>query len=453
MTPSLWRDTLPADLAQPLGPPLTDDAQADVAIVGAGFTGLWTAYWLTVAEPGLRVIIVEAQESGFGASGRNGGWASALFPVGMPTLVKASGQEAAVRMMRTMQASVDDLGAVARRESWGIEWSKGGTLDVARTPLQLARLRDTVDAWRTWGFGSDDVALLGAGEALERFRATDALGALYTPHCAAIHPLRLVRELARTVRDRGVRVFEHSPVHSIEPGIIRTPSGSVRAPIVIRATEAYSAGFSGQRRAIAPIYSLMIATEPLTQSAWDAIGLRARETFTDGRNLLVYGQRTADDRIAFGGRGAPYHFASRISPAHDRHPRVHESLRRALCDLIPQASAARVTHEWGGPLGMARDRWPSCGLDRRTGIGWAGGYVGDGVVTSFLAGQTLADLILEHPSERVSLPWVAHQSPRWEPEPLRWIGINAVRSIVARGDAVEGRTGRASVLTSRFLAH
>ena len=279
-------------------------------------------------------------------------------------------------------------------------------------------------------------------------------GATYTPDCAAIHPLRLARGLADTVVRLGVRLFEHTPVTSIGPGRLVTPTGVVRADTVVRATEGYTADLPGEHRRLVPIYSLIIATEPLGPDLWERIGLRRRETFTDYRHLLVYGQRTADDRIVFGGRGAPYHFGSRIRPGFDRDERVFRRLRETLVDLLPVLSGTSFTHSWGGCLGVPRDWCASVGLDRGTGVAWAGGYVGDGVSTTNLAGRTLRDLVLERDTDLVRLPWVNHHSPRWEPEPLRWLGANAGLRAMAAADVAErltGRQSRVAGLVSRFL--
>jgi glycine/D-amino acid oxidase-like deaminating enzyme len=453
---SLWWDTLPADLLEPIGTPLPGDADADVAIVGAGYTGLWTAYYLIRADPTLRIAIVEAQQAGFGASGRNGGWASALFPVSIAALARRSSRDEAVRMTRTMNATVDEIGRVAAAEGWDIGWAKGGTVVAARTPLQLERARAEIDEWRTWGFGADDYALLDRADVRDRLAVTDALGGTYTPHCATIHPARLARLLARTVVDAGVRLYEQTAATAIEPGVVRTERGDLRAPIVVRATEGYTRTLAGEVRTLAPVYSLMLATEPLPQDVWAQIGLARRETFSDGRRLIIYGQRTADGRLAFGGRGAPYHFGSKISPAQDREPAVHAALWRALTDLVPAVAGAAVTHTWGGPLGIARDWWASCGLDRSTGLAWSGGYVGDGVGTANLGGRTLRDLIRGESSDLTDLPWVGHVSPTWEPEPLRWAATNLGLRVMTRADTVEDRTGRPSrtaALFDRFLGH
>ncbi len=220
---------------------------------------------------------------------------------------------------------------------------------------------------------------------------------------------------------------------------------------VIRATEGYTSRIAGLRRALAPIYSLVIATEPLAPGVWERIGLRGRETFSDHRHLIIYGQRTADDRLVFGGRGAPYHFGSRISEGFDADVHVFGKLRATLVELFPVLADTRVTHAWGGPLGVPRDWCASVGLDPDTRLGWAGGYVGDGVSTTNLAGRTLRDLVLDRDTELTRLPWVGHRSPSWEPEPLRWLGVNAGLRAMTWADTEERLTGRPS-LVARSLA-
>jgi glycine/D-amino acid oxidase-like deaminating enzyme len=419
---SLWHETTPTDWTP--RPSLDGDVEADVAIVGAGYTGLWTAYYLSLADPTLRIVMLEAEVAGFGASGRNGGWCSALFPTSL-----GEAQDAAMR------ASVDEVRRVTVAEGIDCHFAKGGTIVLARNRAQWARARAE--------YGDD---VLSAAQAGERLRATRTLGATYTPDCAAIHPGRLVRGLAEVVTRRGVALHERTPALSIEPGVVRTPRGSVRAPYVVRATEGFTPRLPGLARAVVPVYSLIIATEPLSSTVWDEIGLARRETFSDHRHLIIYGQRTADDRIVFGGRGAPYHLRSRVSPAFDRDPRVFAALHATLLDLFPVLRGTRFTHAWGGPLGIPRDWCASVGLDRDTGLAWAGGYVGDGVSTTNLAGRTLCDLILDRSTELTALPWVGHRSPSWEPEPLRWLGINAGLRAVQLADAEESLTGRPSVV-------
>jgi glycine/D-amino acid oxidase-like deaminating enzyme len=428
---------------------LRGDVRADVAVVGAGFTGLWTAYYLLRADPSLRVVVLEAETAGFGASGRNGGWCSALFPASAAKVAALPGSDRsrAQALHAAMRDSVDEVGRVSLAEGLDIHFAKGGTITLARSRAQLVSARHEVVAARAWGHGEDDVRLLGPDEARGLLNATRVRGATYTPDCAAIHPARLVRGLAELVESTtGGRIYEHSRVLEIEPGTARTATGSVRADVVIRATEGYTAAIPGHARTVAPVYSLVIATEPLSDAVWSEIGLRCRETFTDHRNLIIYGQRTADGRMVFGGRGAPYHFGSRTRPGFDRDPRTFAALWATLREMFPVLAGARVTHAWGGALGVPRDWCASVGLDRATGLGWAGGYVGDGVSTTNLAGRTLRDLVLGHDTELTGLPWVNHRSPRWEPEPLRWLGVNAGLRTMALADVEERVTGRPSVL-------
>lgn len=453
---SLWSDTLPAALDAPIGAPLDGDADVDVAIVGGGFTGLWTAYYLLGHDPSLRIAVLEAQHVGFGASGRNGGWASALFPVSLAALARRSSRDAAIRQKQAMHDAVAEIGRVAAAEGWQVDWHQGGTVTFARTPLQWAAAQDEIANLRAWGFGEADYALLDREQAQAKARATDVLGATFTPHCAAIHPLKLVRSLGLRVRDLGGRVHEGTQVTRIEPGVVHARQGRVRAETIVRATEAFTRSIDGYPRTIAPVYSLMIATEPLPQDAWDRIGMADRPTFSDGRHLIIYGQRTADGRLAFGGRGAPYHFGSRISARQDVNARVQEGLAQTLQELFPDIGDASITHAWGGPVGIARDWWASCGLDRTTGLAWAGGYVGDGVGTSNLAGRTLADLILRRDTDLTCLPWVGHRSRKWEPEPFRWLGTNLGLRVITSADRVEARTGRPTrraAIFGRALGH
>ncbi|MFJ6195279.1 NAD(P)/FAD-dependent oxidoreductase [Micromonospora sp. NPDC092111] len=452
---SYWLSTVDESLTP--RPPLPGDTDADVVIVGAGYTGLWTAYYLAVADPTLRITVLEAEVAGYGASGRNGGWCSALFPTSLPALARRYGRHRALAMQRAMHDTVREVGRVVSAEEIDCDWQHGGTVLLARTEVQLGRARAAVAEAHEYGLDPGDLVLLDAAGAAARCAAEGVRGGTYTPHCAAVHPAKLVRGLARVVERRGVTIHERSPVTAIRAGAAVTPAGTVRAPVVVRATEGYTPALPGQRRTVAPVYSLMVATEPLSEQTWARIGLADRETFSDYRHVIVYGQRTADGRLAFGGRGAPYHFGSRISPGYDREPRVFAALRRVLGELFPVLGPeVPVTHTWGGPLGVARDWSASVGLHRSSGLGWAGGYVGDGVGTSNLAGRTLADLIRGEDTELTALPWVQHRSPRWEPEPLRWLAVNAGLRVMFSADEAERRTGRPSrraAAFARLLGH
>ncbi|MGA1345181.1 MAG: NAD(P)/FAD-dependent oxidoreductase [Ilumatobacteraceae bacterium] len=424
----------------------------DVAIVGAGLTGLWSALYLARRRPTLSIVVLDAHGVGFGASGRNGGWSSALLPMGLDRMAREHGRDRAIAMQRAMIATLDEIESVLSTEGIDAHWARGGSFTGARNAPQLERVRHEVEQYHRFGFGEDDHRLLTATEAAATCNMTGVVGAHHTPHCAAVNPARLTHGIGRVVRAAGVRVLAPVRATAVAPGRVETDHGVVRAHHVVRATEGYTPTLAGQRRSVIPLYSMMVATEPLPASVWDTIGLKRRETFDDTRHLIIYGQRTADDRLAFGGRGAPYHFGSRIDPSFDTDERVRRSIVDALVELFPAVADHAITHHWGGPLAAPRDWACSVDLDRRTGLVSAGGYVGDGVSTTNLAGRTVAALIdADLTGERhaedldlLALPWVGHRSRRWEPEPVRWIGINAGRRAATLADRAEDRTGRPS---------
>ena len=244
----------------------------------------------------------------------------------------------------------------------------------------------------------------------------------------------------------GGVIVEGTAATVIEPGRVTTDRGIIQAEVVVRALEGYTGTLEGNRRTLAPLYSLMVATEPIDDAQWDEIGLSQRQTFTDDRFMVIYGQRTADGRIAFGGRGAPYNYGSRIDSSVEQRSRTHDRIVKTLVELLPMLSDVAITHRWGGVLGVPRDWFPSVGFDPVSGLAWGGGYVGEGVAPANLAGRTLAELITETDSPRIDLPWVGHRSRRWEPEPLRWLGINGALATMGIADRSEAITGRKSRL-------
>ena len=444
---SLWSDTLPDH--ERVTPPSGDGrGPIDIAIVGGGFTGLWTAWYLLQHDPGLHVTVFEREHIGFGASGRNGGWASALLPMSLDTIAQQHGEGAATRMQRAMHETVREIGRFVDAHGDASTFHRGGTIDVARSEPQAGRLRHEVDQYHRFGFGTDDYRWLDGSATREVCDATQTIGGTFTPHCATVHPLRLVHAIGRAVLGAGGIIREGVTVDSIEAGRLRTSDGVIAADVIVRATEGYTVELPGERRSVLPIYSLMIATEPLSDDVWQQIGLHDRPTFADGRHMIIYGQRTHDGRFAFGGRGAPYHFGSRIAEQYDTDDGIRSLLTDSLRQLFPAIGDAAVTHHWGGVLAAPRDWACSVRFDRHTGLAAAGGYVGDGVSTTNLAGRTLAALITESSDdgdrELARLPWVGHRSKRWEPEPLRWLGVNAGRTAARLADDVEGRTGKSS---------
>jgi glycine/D-amino acid oxidase-like deaminating enzyme len=440
--PSFWLDRLGA---LPRRPALERDREADVCIVGGGLTGLWTAYELRRADPGLEVVVLEARHVGFGASGRNGGWVFGKVS-GSPSAWRAGGRADGPRAMaRAIQDTVAEIGAAVAREGIECDWEHGGSLTVAQSELQLNRLRERHAAERAWA--GDDIGweLLGADQLRARVAVREGLGALFTPHCARVQPARLVVGLAAAAERAGAVIHEASPVVELGPGLARAEQGRVRARYVLRATEGYTADLPGKRRALLPMNSSMIVTEPLGPELWAEIGWAAAETMADASYVYTYSQRTADGRIAIGGRGVPYRFGSRTDREGPVPAETVQELRDRLASLFPSLRGVEVADAWHGILGVSRDWCPSVVLNRDTGLGAAGGYVGEGVAASNLAGRTLRDLVLGRDTELTRLPWVGRSARSWEPEPLRFLGARGIYSAYRVADRREQAAGRPSL--------
>ena len=439
----LWHEESPARNA------LDGEMEVDVAIVGAGYTGLWAAYYLLKAQPSLRVVLLDRESVGFGASGRNGGWASAIFPISLSRVAQMYSHAAALQLQAAMNETVDEIGRVLNLEGIDADYAKQGFLSLARSRPQFERIQATVEASASFGL-PDQWCALSAAEASARVGAERVLGGLYSEHCALVHPGKLVRGLAAVVERLGARIFEKTPALGIDSGYVRTQHGGVKAGTVVRATEAFSCQLSQWRRSVIPLYSLVLATEPLPQELRQRLGLDHRLAFNDMRHLRVYGQMTAQGRLVFGGRGAPYRLGSRISPEDDLVDKVHVNIRAAMLEFFPGLADVRITHRWGGALGVSRDWCPTVSMDKEKRIAWAGNYVGDGVATSNLAGRILRNLILGHEDSLNSLPVVNHRSPEWEPEPVRWIGVNGGLTAAGFSDFEERMTNQPS-RTARLL--
>ncbi|MGN6189029.1 MAG: NAD(P)/FAD-dependent oxidoreductase [Conexibacter sp.] len=442
---SFWQASLAAPVARL---PLAGDREADVCIVGGGYTGLWTTYHLARARPELEVVVLERERVGFGASGRNGGW---LTPsVAAP---RGAGPAAAAALRRAMRASVADVLAVCAEERIACDAVAGGVVRVARNAAQLARLRAQAAAVRA-AAGPDELVELDADAVAARVRVAGALGGTWTRDGVRIQPAKLVRGLADAVERLGVRVHEHTTVHELRPaaragGTAAAVSdrGTVRAPVVLCCLEGFTASLRGERRRLLPLTSAMVVTEPLDAAAWAAIGWEGAELLGDAAHAFFYAQRTADGRLALGGRGT-YRYGSRLDRAGHVERRTVAWLAARVRELFPVAADACIDHAWCGAIGVARDWTASVRFDPLSGLGGAGGYVGYGVGAAQLAGRTLCELVAGSERELTSLPWVGHAARRWEPEPLRWLGATGVAALYRLADRVEARSGVAR--TSRF---
>ena len=445
----------------PRRPSLPGPAEADVCIVGGGYTGLWTAYYLAGLDPALRIVVLEAAFAGYGASGRNGGWVTAELPGSRASYSRGPRGAAGVRALEAeLRSTVDEVGRVCAAESIAADYVRGGRLTVATTPSQLARLRTGLAQHRKWGDEEDVVAFLSREQTRERINVAGALGGLYAPASARVQPAALAAGLAAAAQRRGVVIYEATPVTAILPAgpgcadaggardargaagaragaVARTVFGDVRAKSVLRCTEGFTAALPGARRALLPMNSSMVVTEPLPAAAWQEIGWDGFETLSDQAHAYMYAQRTADGRIALGGRGVPYRFGSATDHLGATDPGTASALGEVLRRMFPAAASARLEHAWCGVLGVPRDWCASVSYDAASGLGWAGGYTGHGVAASNLAGRTLADLVLGVPSELTSLPWVGHRSRSWEPEPARWVGVHGLYALYRLADRLE----------------
>lgn len=430
-----------ADIGEvPLSRPgLPGDTRADVCIIGAGYTGLWAAWYLSLARPDWRIVILEAAFAGFGASGRNGGWLTGGFAWSHERYLHRGGEAGVRAMVKAMGGTVDEVIAVAEAMGIDADIRRTDEVMVATNPAQMVRLQAEVAHRRAWG--EDRVTSIDASALLDRIDIPGALGAMVVGGVARIQPAKLVRGLAAAVEDRGVLIAEGTRATAIRPGAVETACGTVTARIILRATEGFTADLPGLRRDWLPLNSAQIVTDPLPPSTWDRIGWQGHEILGDFANAYCYCQRTRDGRIAVGARGVPYRYGSATDTggAPDR-----ETIRRLAAILRRHFPAARdtgIAHAWCGVLGVPRDWCATVGFDPATGIGWAGGYVGVGVSTSNLAGRTLADLATGTDSTLTRLPWVNHRVRKWEPEPLRWLGVRGMYALLNAADRREARPG------------
>ena len=437
--------------------PLQGSRRVDVTVVGGGFTGLWTAYHLLRLEPSAKVLVLERERVGFGASARNGSWCVPELNAGPTLLAGHFGAPRAAELHAAMRATVDEIGQFCSQE--GIEgFDKAGVLLVARGRGQMPALEATQREWEQAGMTSP-YQRMTAAEADGKLAVHQMEGALFSPEGASVHPGKLVQGLAAAVERMGGEIFEGSGVTSIEEGRpprARTELGEVTAGVVVLALEAYLTQVPGWHRAVLPVYSLIELTEPLTEAQLASVNWRSRICVSSMRLTVDYLALTPDRRVLVGGRGAPYRYGSALSPGLEHHRATHEGLRAMFREWFPALAGVKFTDSWGGVLGMPRDWIPQVRLDRGRGLGVAYGYTGHGVATTHLLGRTMAELIAGRESERTDLPLVGHRSPAWEPEPLRWMAVRYVQRQLAGLDSRAARGGRppsGRTVAERLAAH
>lgn len=419
--------------------PLQQDIDVDVVIVGAGFSGLWTAYYLKQMDSSLSIAILEAEFAGYGASGRNGGHLTSGLP-GMERLyLKQHSPESINEFQRQINATIDEVIRVAALEGIDADIVKGGTAAVARNPAQLARLREEYKGQKSAANGGEELIMLSKSEMAEYINMDGTLGGTWSPHCARVQPAKLAKGLAETVERLGVTIYEHSQVANIHEGQATLRTGvAARARYVIRATEGFTPELAGQKRDWLPKLSPQIITEPLSQSVIDEIWPSTTMS-NDAGHMFSYLQKTADNRIALGGPGLPYYWGSRIDDRGFTERSSIRDLKKKLHTFFPVLRNSEVTHAWTGVLGVPRDWSATASLDEVTGLGVIGGYVGTGVTATNLAGRTIAEKITGNESIIQTLPWVNKKIRNWEIEPVRWVALRGLYKAYVVADELEDR--------------
>ena len=425
---------------------LDGEVTVDVAILGGGFSGLWTAYHLLRGDPSLKVAIVERRFCGYGASGRNGGWCSPRFPVDPGPLIRRYGVQTARRVIDAQQRTVEEFGDTLADAGVEADFRHTGLLSLARGSAQMASLQKTFATFDSLGMNAGN-RLLDADEAFEQVHVTKLDGALHSTRGATVHPGKLVRGLARTVERLGGRIYEGTEATGVRPGddaAIVCDGGIVNATrAVVIAGEAYLSGLPGYRRDLLPMSSMIVLTAPLTPAQWEAVGWRGGECLSSQVQTKNYLTKTEDGRILYGSRGAPYHFGSTTEDSALRDEATFAWMRDTVREWWPALADVAFTHAWGGYLGVPRDWMPTVRFDPDSKVAALYGYTGRGVSTSAMCARLLAGLIGGWPTGLEGLPFHRTRPPRWEIEPFRWVGARYVQNALARIDAAEdGNRGR-----------
>lgn len=405
----------------------------DIAIVGGGLTGLWLAYYLQQAEPDLSIAIFEKEQVGFGASGRNGGWLSREVPIEVKPLLKRAGitETDIAALYDAMEEAVSEVIRVTETEGIECDIAMGGVLTIATNPAQQARL--SADELRK------SESLLSKAAVRSRINIPSAIAGHYDAVGARIHPLKLLLGLKQLLLARGIKIYEHRKVSSISSGALMVWEGideiEVYASKIVSCTEAYSQPLLRNRKVI-PVNSSIIVTEVIGAARWEKIGWEQCELLADDAHLFFYAQRTFDDRILIGGRGSPYQFGGKDAGNGTLDPKTQAQLLARLHALFPWEDF-RIEYAWRGSIGVTRDWCATVTYDALSGLGQIFGFVGSGVTTTNLAARTMADRLLGRRSTFTKLPWNDHDSPCWEPEPLRWIAIQSMYQLLGYADFLE----------------
>lgn len=433
---SFWIQSLPSELLKrPVKPEL--GSHYDVAIIGAGFSGLWLAYYLKRAEPNLNIAIFEAKHVAYGASGRNGGWLSTNIPTVIGNLFKHPqfSKNDVIALQRQVIATIDEVADVCAAEQIDCDLHKGGLLFISTNAAQTERLQEYYQQELEYGFHSDEIRLLNAEEAKSHINIPSMHAATHYQHGARIHPAKLALSLYQRLVQMGVTVFENSPVQAFSSGKVFLQDGLVNAGRVVCCTEGYSNQLFHDNKVI-PVNSSIIMTEPLPEAFWQRFGWENNELLGDLAHLYIYAQKTRDKRILFGGRGAPYQYGGVDAGVGELDNNTQAQLSQRLSELFPDYPF-QIACAWKGSLGVTRDWNPSVTWNQDKGVGFIYGFGGNGVGPTNLAARTMADRILAKQTDLTALPWNDYICPTWEGEPWRWLGIQSMYKLLGYADKME----------------
>lgn len=432
-----WLETAPSVPR----PALEGRVEADVAIVGAGFLGLWTAYEIKSADPASSVVVVESEEVAHGASGRNGGFAMTLLDMSLHHLVSNYGKEAAKAAHDAVARAVHEIGEICDSEGIDCDYHLGGLLVVATNPAQQRRVEKDLEAARLLGL--EGIRELSESEVRAEVDSPTYKMGMFEPDCAVLNPAKLARGLAEVVERKGVRLFEGSPVNQIETSAgkvsVRTPKGVVLADKVAVCTNAWAAKMARFQRKIVPLYTYVLLTEPLGAERLSKIGWKRRQGIEDKRNYVHYYRLTADDRILWGGTDGMVYRDLGIKPSYDRNDAIFDKLERTFRWTFPQLDDVRFTHRWGGPVAMTPTFVPIHGSHDDGRVLYGLGCNGHGVAPTRLGGKILADMALERDRGFQDLFFVRGKELEFPPQPLCWVGAELTRRALLSQDRAMDR--------------
>jgi glycine/D-amino acid oxidase-like deaminating enzyme len=434
-----WTDRRPA---APAGPPLKGTAGADLVIVGGGFTGLWAALAAVERSPGRRVVLLEAETVGFGASGRNGGFADSSLTHGLGNGVAHWPDEIA-DLVRIGRENLSGLVADVGRLGIDGDLTPSGELSLADAPWQAAELAEAVDLHHEHGLAAE---YLDAAAVQGHLRSPRFVAGMYRPDdVVLVDPARLALGLRDAVEAAGVTVHDDSPVRAIDDDgqalVVRSDAGRVQADRVLVATNAYRGPVPRTRRWIVPVYDHVLMTEPLSGDQLASVGWSGREGASDAANRFHYFRLTDDDRVLWGGFEPTYHRGNGLDPAHDQDDDMHALLARHFFETFPQLEGVRFSHRWGGPIGTTSRFSATWGSKHDGRLVWVGGYTGLGVAASRFGAATALDLVDGLSTERTGLEMVQRRPVPFPPEPLRSVAIAVTQRAVRRADERDGRQG------------